>query len=204
MNAIAQHRALPHKKAALPKHFLALARRFARDVDSPDHIRPQQQREDARIHFIRLYLRLGDDACFERVRHHDVVRWQLRFEQLKKPVPIHRRLERNATTRESPHELGKLVRRHMVDAPLGDILSLLVYDVIHAVSLVVINADEGLRWCADRSCEGRRVLFFGAHSTTTLPNRPRHFDRSETLCLSAFMSPDPVFLTPFSTRRIGV
>ena len=74
VDTIAQHRALPHEKAPLPKHLLTLASRLARDVDAADQVRPQQHREDACIDLIRLHLRLRDDARLERVSHHDVIR----------------------------------------------------------------------------------------------------------------------------------
>jgi hypothetical protein len=73
MNAIAHHRAMPHKETTLAQHLFNLSGGLPADVHPRNETAAQQIGQNVGIDLVGLDLRLGNDSRFERVSQHDVL-----------------------------------------------------------------------------------------------------------------------------------
>jgi len=141
LNPVAEHRALANKKTPLPQHLLALPCALARNVDRGNHIHPQELGQNEGIHLIGLHLCLGDNAHLVGIGQDDVLVLHVRFKNLIKPVPAHRRLKHRAASRILLYQMLESDRNFVIDSPALDNTATLVYDAEDAVVLVEVDAD---------------------------------------------------------------
>ena len=79
--------------------------------------------------------------------------------QVAEPEARRQFIEASKTTRgrfQRPSSVGKISRLRRVDAPLRQIQSVGIKDVINAVTLVKVNADEGFRLRMPQACRSGR------------------------------------------------
>jgi hypothetical protein len=141
LNAVAEHRALTDEKTSLPQHLLALPRALAWNMDRGNQLRLQKLGQHVGVHLIGFHLCLGDNAHLVGIGQDDVLVIHVRFKNLIKPVPVHRRLKHHAASRIAFDQKLKADRNFVIDTPSLQNRVPVVDDAEDAVMFVEVDAD---------------------------------------------------------------